>query len=112
MSENPPRESDKRVEDRLHAAPGTEILFDNSDHGSISDRLHQLKHRPSGDGHMLLVPQPSLNDPNDPLSWSTMKKSLTLFNGCWFAFMGAITGPIMAAGMLLECSMSVNSSDR
>jgi hypothetical protein len=35
------------------------------------------------------------------LSWSTTKKSLTFFNGCWFAFMGAITGPIMAAGMYI-----------
>ncbi|CAG8189118.1 unnamed protein product [Penicillium olsonii] len=99
MSQSSSRQPEKHGEEKFQAAPGTEILFDNSDHGSISDRLHQLKHRPYGDGHMLLVPQPSINDPNDPLSWSTTKKSLTLFNGCWFAFMGAITGPIMAAGM-------------
>ncbi|KAJ5086586.1 hypothetical protein NUU61_007893 [Penicillium alfredii] len=81
-------------------APGTEILFDegSSDVG-LSDRLHQLKHRTKGDSRVLLVPQPSTNNPNDPLNWSTTKKSLAFFNGCWYAFMGAITGPIMAAGM-------------
>ncbi|KAJ5183081.1 hypothetical protein N7492_000697 [Penicillium capsulatum] len=76
-------------------APGTEILFDD-----ISTQLHQLKHRARGDTRMLLVPQPSTSDPNDPLRWSSTKKSLVFFNGCWFAFMGAITGPIMAAGMI------------
>jgi MFS family permease len=101
MSENPPHESNDRVGETFHDAPGTEILFDNSENGSLPDRLHQLKHRSTGDGHMLLVPQPSINDPNDPLNWSTTKKSLTFFNGCWFAFMGAITGPIMAAGMCI-----------
>ncbi|KAL3470360.1 major facilitator superfamily domain-containing protein [Aspergillus californicus] len=80
-----------------HNAPGTEVLFDDSSNGS--DRLHQLKHRTSGDSRMLLVPQPSLNDPNDPLRWPAWKKNLVFFNGCWYAFMGAITGPIMAAGM-------------
>ncbi|KAF4762342.1 hypothetical protein HAV15_005370 [Penicillium sp. str.  len=92
--------SEKKVIEQIHAAPGTEILFDDSDNGSISERLHQMKHRETGDGRMLLVPQPSMDDPNDPLNWSTTKKSLTFFNGCWFAFMGAITGPIMAAGMM------------
>lgn len=99
MSDRTQQESEKKAAEQFHAAPGTEILFDGSDNGSISERLHQLKHRETGDGRMLLVPQPSINDPNDPLSWSTTKKSLTFFNGCWFAFMGAITGPIMAAGM-------------
>jgi hypothetical protein len=96
MSQNSQREPDSTIEGQVHV-PGTEILFDNED-GGVSDRLHQLRHRTSGDGRMLLVPQPSIDDPNDPLSWSTAKKSLTFFNGCWFAFMGAITGPIMAAG--------------
>ena len=91
-----------KVAKQFHAAPGTEILFDGSDNGSISERLQHLKHRETGDGRMLLVPQPSLNDPNDPLNWSTLKKNITFFNGCWFAFMGAITGPIMAAGMYLR----------
>ncbi|CAI7596690.1 unnamed protein product [Penicillium palitans] len=100
MSGGLPHGSEKKVMEQIHAAPGTEILFDGSDNGSISGRLHQMKHRESGDGRMLLVPQPSMNDPNDPLNWSSAKKSLTFFNGCWFAFMGAITGPIMAAGMM------------
>ncbi|CAG7943208.1 unnamed protein product [Penicillium nalgiovense] len=100
MADSSQQESEKKVAEQFHAAPGTEILFDGSDNGSMSARLHQLKHRETGDGRMLLVPQPSITDPNDPLSWSTTKKSLTFFNGCWFAFMGAITGPIMAAGMM------------
>ncbi|KAL4922763.1 major facilitator superfamily domain-containing protein [Aspergillus aurantiobrunneus] len=84
----------------LQGAPGTEVLFDTSSQlGADSDRLHQLKHRTKGDARMLLVPQPSINDPNDPLRWPAWKKHLTFFNGCWYAFMGAITGPIMAAGM-------------
>lgn len=100
------QESDRFAE-QIHAAPGTEVLFDGSDNGSISERLHQLKHRQTGDGRMLLVPQPSLNDPNDPLNWSTVKKSIVFFNGCWFAFMGAITGPIMAAGMRVQSLSSM-----
>ncbi|KAJ9489572.1 hypothetical protein VN97_g3724 [Penicillium thymicola] len=54
-----------------------------------------MKHRETGDGRMLLVPQPSMEDPNDPLNWSTTKKSLTFFNGCWFAFMGVITRTVL-----------------
>lgn len=107
MSGGLPHGSEKKVMEQIHAAPGTEILFDGSDNGSISGRLHQMKHRESGDGRMLLVPQPSMNDPNDPLNWSSAKKSLTFFNGCWFAFMGAITGPIMAAGMYLSAIISI-----
>ncbi|KAL6851395.1 hypothetical protein ACO1O0_008523 [Amphichorda felina] len=83
------------------AAPGTEVLFDQgSQDGELAERLHQLKHRTKGDSRVLLVPQPSLNDPNDPLSWPVWKKGLTFFNGCWFAFLGSVTGPIMAAGMM------------
>ena len=48
------------------AAPGTELLVDES-HG-------HLQHARKGDGHILLIPQPSLNDHNDPLRWSTVKK--------------------------------------
>lgn len=87
------------VAGNFRAAPGTEILFDEgSEHGVLSDRLRQLKHRTKGDERIVLVPQPSTTDPNDPLSWSSFKKSVAFFNGCWYAFMGAITGPIMAAG--------------
>ena len=78
------------------AAPGTEILFDEAkNHGAFAERLHSLKHVQKGDSRILLVPQPSTVDPNDPLSWSQVKKSLTFFNACWYAFMGSITGPIM-----------------
>lgn len=91
--------ADHKLAMQFDAAPGTEILYDQgSQDGELADRLHHLKHRTKGDSRMLLVPQPSLNDPNDPLRWSATKKSLVFFSGCWFAFMGSITGPIMAAG--------------
>ncbi|KAL4954657.1 major facilitator superfamily domain-containing protein [Aspergillus filifer] len=94
------RQDSDEMGEYFHSAPGTEVLFDDaSKHGAISDRLHQLKHRTKGDSRMLLVPQPSINDPNDPLRWPGWKKKITFFNACWYAFMGAITGPIMAAGM-------------
>lgn len=84
--------------------PGTEILFDDiSEHGADASRLQRLEHRSKGDSRMLLVPQPSLNDPNDPLRWPTWKKSLTFFNGCFYAFLGSVTGPIMAAGTFTFC---------
>lgn len=90
---------DDEIAAQLRSAPGTEILFDEgSIDGVIADRSH-LKHRTRGDQRVLLVPQPSPSDPNDPLNWSTLKKSIAFFNGCWYAFMGAVTGPIMAAGM-------------
>ncbi|CAI7616608.1 unnamed protein product [Penicillium manginii] len=92
-------ESENEMEARLRVTPGTEILFDGGSGDGILADGSQLKHRTSGDRRVLLVPQPSTNDPNDPLNWTTSKKSVTFFNGCWYAFMGAITGPIMAAGM-------------
>ncbi|KKK11813.1 hypothetical protein ARAM_002658 [Aspergillus rambellii] len=93
-------ESGDGVGEYFNGAPGTEVLFDDApQHGAASDRLHQLRHRTKRGSHMLLVPQPSVNDPNDPLRWPALKKNLVFFNGCWYAFMGAITGPIMAAGM-------------
>ncbi|KAJ5690485.1 hypothetical protein N7462_004877 [Penicillium macrosclerotiorum] len=99
MSGNSPRDSGDDI-DQFHAVPGTEILFDqDSKHGALADRIHQLEHLKKGDSRILLVPQPSTTNPNDPLRWSALKKNIVFFNGCWFAFMGAITGPIMAAGM-------------
>jgi hypothetical protein len=94
-------ESENEMEARLRVTPGTEILFDGGSGDGILADGSQLKHRTSGDRRVLLVPQPSTNDPNDPLNWTTSKKSVTFFNGCWYAFMGAITGPIMAAGRYL-----------
>ncbi|RDW68278.1 hypothetical protein BP5796_08935 [Coleophoma crateriformis] len=82
------------------AAPGTEIMMDEDGHGSTENRLRTLQHAKIGDGHILLVPQPSLTDPNDPLKWSTGKKWMVLMNGVYYAFNGAITGPMMAGGML------------
>ncbi|OQU95653.1 hypothetical protein CLAIMM_01835 [Cladophialophora immunda] len=81
-------------------APGTEILYDIAEDGLGSHRLHNLQHVKSGDGHLLLVPQPSLTDPNDPLCWSTIKKWTTFFYALGYSFMGAVTGPIMTAWMV------------
>jgi hypothetical protein len=81
-------------------APGTERLYDFS-HASDDEAefLRNLQHVRKGDSHILLVPQPSTTDPNDPLSWSTLTKSLTFANGLAYSFLGGVTGPIMAAGM-------------
>ncbi|KAJ4390946.1 hypothetical protein N0V93_004545 [Gnomoniopsis smithogilvyi] len=83
------------------AAPGTEFLYDTSNtHG-------ELQHVRYGDGHVLLVPQPSLQDPNDPLRWPSWKKWLTFSNALGYSFLGGVTGPIMAGGML-ELSATFN----
>lgn len=60
------------VETTYRVAPGTETLIDEGNNGYI----HTLQHAKKGDGHILLVPQPSLTDPNDPLRWPTWKKWL------------------------------------
>jgi hypothetical protein len=98
-----PRTATNNLDDDIaahfQAAPGTEILFDkDGEHGATSKQLKNLQHLKHGDSHILLIPQPSLNDPNDPLRWSTVKKWGTFLNACWYAFNGSITGPIMAAG--------------
>lgn len=82
------------------AAPGTEIMMDEEGNGATGGRLRKLQHAKSGDGHIILIPQPSLTDPNDPLLWSTTKKWAALLNGVAYAFNGAVTGPMMAGG---EC---------
>ena len=56
--------------DAYETAPGTEILIDEDQTEAIS----HLQHAKVGDGHILLVPQPSLCDPNDPLRWPAWKK--------------------------------------
>ena len=88
-------------------APGTELLYDTGRAGSRVARLQFI--RDSDGNHVLLVPQPSLTDPNDPLRWSTVKKWHTFLNGVTYAFMGSVTGPIMAAGMI-ELSTRFNKS--
>ncbi|KAJ9610535.1 hypothetical protein H2200_005312 [Cladophialophora chaetospira] len=83
------------------AAPGTELLYDAGvGKGAQHRRLEGLQHVKKGDSHILLVPQPSLTDPNDPLLWSTRKKWIAFSNALLYSFLGAVTGPIMAAGMV------------
>ena len=94
-----PVESIDTITAVFKAAPGTEILYDQEEHGSVSRRLHELQHVRRGDSHILLVPQPSLTNPNDPLRWSSLKKWATFSNALTYAFLGAVTGPIMAAWM-------------
>ncbi len=48
------------------AVPGTEVLIDEDQ----NEYIHTLQHSKKDHGHILLVPQPSLTDPNDPLRWS------------------------------------------
>jgi hypothetical protein len=92
-------DKDDQISQIYRAAPGTHVLYDNGGNNSaVSKDLKLLQHTKKGDGHILLVPQPSLVDPNDPLRWSTVKKWLTFSNTIWYAFNGAVTGPIMAAG--------------
>ena len=86
------------IEKMFVAAPGTEIMMDEDGGGATERRLHLLQHADGGDGHILLVPQPSLTDQNDPLRWSTPKKWTVLMNGVAYAFNGAVTGPMMAGG--------------
>lgn len=72
-------------------APGTEYLYDaNGTHEA-------LQHVSDGNDHILLVPQPSLSDVNDPLRWPRWKKWMTFANGLAYSFLGGVTGPIMAA---------------
>jgi hypothetical protein len=92
----------------FQAAPGTELLYDNSDeHGKTARRLKMLQHLKNGDSHILLVPRLSLTDPNDPLRWSRAKKWACFLIGDWYAFNGAVTGPIMSAGE--RCSIARKS---
>ncbi|OQV03399.1 hypothetical protein CLAIMM_08448 [Cladophialophora immunda] len=97
------------IEVHYSAAPGTEILYDVAEDGTGSNKLHHLQHVKSGDGHLLLVPQPSLTDPNDPLRWSTTKKWAAFLNALGFSFMGSVTGPIMT-GWMVEAAAFYNTS--
>ena len=96
-----PLDSIDTITAAFQAAPGTELLYDQEDdQGDQAWRLHTLQHVKEGDAHILLVPQPSLTDPNDPLLWPSVKKWLAFANGLGYSFLGAVTGPIMAAGKL------------
>ncbi|KAL5046451.1 hypothetical protein BDW71DRAFT_214688 [Aspergillus fruticulosus] len=84
---------------RGETAPGTELLIDQSSENS-GRNLSAYQHVKHGDGRILLVPQPSQADRNDPLRWPLWKKWLAFGNALFFAFNGAMTGPMMAGGML------------
>ena len=85
-----PVESIDTIAAAFKPAPGTELLYDqDGEHGARSRYLHTLQHVRKGDSHILLVPQPSLADPNDPLNWSATKKWLCFANGLTYAFLGA-----------------------
>ncbi|KAH7203449.1 major facilitator superfamily domain-containing protein [Fusarium oxysporum] len=66
--------------------PGTELLYDNASY------LQYVKDKQVN--HIILVPQPSTNDPNDPLRWSRAKKMdclpewrfLRLYGKCYWPF--------------------------
>ncbi|KAL4889087.1 major facilitator superfamily domain-containing protein [Aspergillus ambiguus] len=81
----------------LHSsAPGTELLIDQSD-SSLAQTHQHISHNGI---RIIQVPQPSLTDPNDPLRWPLWKKWATFGNGLIYAFLGAVTGPMMAGGMV------------
>lgn len=97
----PTASSEDTINVSLKVAPGTTYLYDQEDGtGSTAKHLRSLQHVKRGDSHLILVPQPSLIDENDPLLWPTWKKWVVLLNGCFYAFMGSVTGPIMSAGMV------------
>jgi hypothetical protein len=82
------------------SVPGTELLIDQDN----SHAIQQYQHVAHGDSRLLLVPQPSLTDPNDPLLWPRWKKWAVFGNSLFFAFNGGVTGPMMAAGVYLSRS--------
>jgi hypothetical protein len=87
------------IESRYDAVPGTEILVDQSNGNKFGSDSDTYQHVTRGDARILLVPQPSLTDRNDPLRWPKWKKWLVFGNGLLYAFMGAVTGPMMAGGL-------------
>ncbi|KAL3454187.1 major facilitator superfamily domain-containing protein [Aspergillus insuetus] len=88
------------IESRYDAVPGTEILVDQSNGNKSASDFETYQHVTHGDARILLVPQPSLTNSNDPLRWPKWKKWVVFGNGLLYAFMGAVTGPMMAGGML------------
>ena len=86
----------------IQLSPGTELLFDGDLDKMGQARHLQLKHIETSTGsRLVLVPQPS-DDPNDPLQWPLSKKYVTLAIGIMYSTLGAITGPLMAAGITHE----------
>lgn len=89
---------DRTLVDSITAVPGTEFLYDlSSESADVSGEFEGYQHLRKGDGHILLVPQPSTSDLNDPLKWSALRKVATFVNALSYAFLGGVTGPIMAA---------------
>lgn len=83
------------------ATPGTELLYDNDgNHNITTVEGYPVQHVERGDGRIILVPQPSPTDPNDPLRWPEWLKWSTFLNALGYSFMGGVTGPIMAAMMI------------
>jgi hypothetical protein len=87
------------IESRYDAVPGTEILVNQSNGNESASDFEAYQHVTRGEARILLVPQPSLTDPNDPLRWPKWKKGVVFGNGLLYAFMGAVTGPMMAGGL-------------
>ncbi|KAJ5807428.1 MFS general substrate transporter [Penicillium robsamsonii] len=83
---------------QVETVPGTEILFDSE--GPASHLYGHLQHIERNGQRILLTPQPSQSDPNDPLSWSPLKKGIVFANACVYSFLGGVSGPIIAAGVL------------
>ncbi|ETS81161.1 hypothetical protein PFICI_06163 [Pestalotiopsis fici W106-1] len=81
--------------------PGTELLYHNDkDHAITTVEGYPIQYIERDDGCIILVPQPSPNDPNDPLRWPAWLKWSTFLNALSYSFMGGVTGPIMAAMMI------------
>lgn len=84
----------------LHQAPGTKLLYHDEHHAATTREGHSIQYIERNDGRIVLVPQPSLTDPNDPLRWPAWLKWSTFLNALFYSFMGGVTGPIMAAMMI------------
>ncbi|CAJ0553033.1 Ff.00g115450.m01.CDS01 [Fusarium sp. VM40] len=81
-----------------HHAPGT-ITLDQAAAGSHSEGSN-LKRGSGKNSNIVLVPQPS-DDPNDPLNWSSLKKSVAfsiILMGT--AFICVIPAPMLNAGIV------------
>lgn len=74
--------------------PGTQHLIYDEDNAHHA----HLQHIKKSDVRVILVPQPSLTDPNDPLRWPTWKK--------WVVSQRLISNPhfeIQAYTLLSRC---------
>jgi hypothetical protein len=70
------------IESRYDAVPGTEILVDQSNGNKSTSDFERYQHVIRGDARILLVLQPSLTDPNDPIRWPKWKKRLVFGMVC------------------------------